>query len=116
MYAFNIIPAKNINYIDIVRQTTSLATDCPYRNAVNVKSSDEQPTPQYFYDAVHIQRMNEVNETAKRKLEAAQNKQQEPCWFCLGGSQVERHLIVSVGDRVTDISFVFLKSFPLPKL
>ena len=100
MYAFNIIPAKKINYIEIVRQSANLATDCPYNNTVNVKNSDDQPMLQYFYDAGHIQKMNQVNENNKRKIEAAQNKQQEQCWFCLGGSQVERHLIVSVGDKV----------------
>ncbi|CAB4012199.1 CWF19 1, partial [Paramuricea clavata] len=25
---------------------------------------------------------------------------QGPCWFCLGGSQVEKHLVVSVADHV----------------
>ena len=24
-----------------------------------------------------------------------------PCWFCLGGEQVEKHLVVSVGDHVS---------------
>ncbi len=24
-----------------------------------------------------------------------------PCWFCLGGSQVEKHLVVSVADHVS---------------
>jgi hypothetical protein len=110
LYAFNIIPSKKINYVEIVRQTVNLATDCPYSNQVTVKSSDDQPTLQYFYDAAHIQKMNEINESNKRKMEAVQNKQQEPCWFCLGGSQVERHLIVSVGDKVISTEFNLKKS------
>jgi hypothetical protein len=48
--------------------------------------------------------MNEINEKAmnekKRRLEAKESKELEPCWFCLGGSKVERHYIVSVGDKV----------------
>ena len=24
-----------------------------------------------------------------------------PCWFCLGSSQVEKHLVVTVGDHVS---------------
>jgi hypothetical protein len=83
-----------------VRQTANLATDCPYKDQVNVKISDDKPSLQYFYDADHIKKMNEVNEINKRKFEEVQKKQQEPCWFCLGGTQVERHLIVSVGDKV----------------
>lgn len=38
-------------------------------------------------------------EKQKRRLEASQNKEQEPCWFCLGGSKIERQYIVSVGDK-----------------
>lgn len=26
---------------------------------------------------------------------------QGPCWFCLGGSEVEKHLVVSVADHVS---------------
>jgi hypothetical protein len=104
LYAFNIIPSKKINYVEIVRQTANLSTDCPYTSTVDVRRSDEEPTPQYFYDAVHIKKMSELDASNKRKMESMQNKQQEPCWFCLGGSQVERHLIVSVGDRVIFIT------------
>lgn len=102
LYAFNIIPAKKINYVDIVRQAVDLATDCPYKGGQlkEMPSRHDEPTPQYFYDPEQMKKMNELNENAKRKFESSQNRQQEPCWFCLGGSQVDKHLIVSVGDKV----------------
>ena len=28
---------------------------------------------------------------------------QGPCWFCLGGAEVEKHLVVSVADNVSVI-------------
>lgn len=32
-----------------------------------------------------------------------------PCWFCLGGEQVEKHLVVSVGDNVSEDPFLCLR-------
>ena len=67
------------------------------------KGNDDEPALQYFYDADHIKKMTEINDKKmmdkKRRLEAAQSREQEPCWFCLGGSKVERHYIVSVGNK-----------------
>lgn len=31
----------------------------------------------------------------------AQPVSRGPCWFCLGGEQVEKHLVVSVGEHVS---------------
>ncbi len=105
MYAFNITPAKKINYIDIVRMASTHITDCPYSHSENNAESkkEDQSGLQYFYDAEHIKKMNELNEKEmnekKRRLEDSKAKEQEPCWFCLGGAKVERQYIVSVGDK-----------------
>lgn len=101
-----------MSYADLVRNPGGIVTDCPYTDnlTINVNTSNKKPNDdeqssslQYFYDADHIKKMNEINDKAqrdkKRKLEAAQARENEPCWFCLGGSKVERHLIVSVGDK-----------------
>ena len=28
---------------------------------------------------------------------------QGPCWFCLGSPEVDKHLVVSVGEQVCDV-------------
>lgn len=113
LYAFNLLPAKKLDYVELVRQTANpISSDNPYSSSFNLKNEDgskyygdhdAQPSLQYFYDADYIQKMNELQEQEmlkqKRKLEAMQKQEQEPCWFCLGGSKVERQYIVSVGDK-----------------
>lgn len=98
---------------ELAQQTSAQSTDCPYTNSISIKSdqpvkrkqesnNDEESTAQFFYDADHIKKMNELNERAlekKRRIEENKNKEPEPCWFCLGGSKVERQYIVSVGDK-----------------
>lgn len=48
--------------------------------------------------------MNEIQEIemakARRRMEQMANREREPCWFCLGGSKIERQYIVSVGEKV----------------
>lgn len=47
--------------------------------------------------------MNEQHEKevakARRRMEMM-SKEREPCWFCLGGSKIERQYIISVGEKV----------------
>lgn len=116
MYAFNVTPAKKLSQQELAHNTSGQATDCPYTNSLSIKIEqpvkrkqtdqdeyDEDNAAQFFYDAEHIKKMNAINEMAmnekKRRTEAAQARALEPCWFCLGGSKVERHYIVSVGDK-----------------
>ncbi|RNA42364.1 CWF19 1 [Brachionus plicatilis] len=113
LYAFNIVPAKSLDYAELVRQTANpISSDNPYSTNLSLKNDDGsqyygdhdlQPSKQYFYDADYIKKMNELQEQEmlkqKRKLEAMHKQEQEPCWFCLGGSKVERQYIVSVGDK-----------------
>jgi hypothetical protein len=126
LYAFNIIPAKKLSLQELAQHASAQTTDCPYTNSLSIKPDqqqlqnkrkqntnneyDENESAQFFYDADHIKKMNEINERAmtekKRKIEAAKTKELEPCWFCLGGSKVERHYIVSVGDKVC-IIYIF---------
>jgi hypothetical protein len=109
LYAFNIIPAKKLDFRELIASTTAQISECPYASAITIvpeseiNRSNDEPTLQYFYDADHIKKMNEINDKKqmdkKRRMEAAQNRELEPCWFCLGGSKVERHYIVSVGNK-----------------
>jgi hypothetical protein len=100
-----------MNFRELLQQTTNQISECPYIDNLTIvseknfnKSDDNsQPAMQYFYDSDHIKKMTEMNEKKmmeqKRRMEAAEKREQEPCWFCLGGSKVERHYIVSVGNK-----------------
>ena len=116
LYAFNMTPAKRLTYRELIDQAahSTQPTECPYRGRLSVSSElaenskkdggdGDQPSLQYFYDAEHIKKMSEASEKKmlekRRRMEASQSKEQEPCWFCLGVTKVERHFIVSVSDK-----------------
>jgi hypothetical protein len=105
------LPSKNLDFREVIKHSAaSLATDSPYSSFLNLTSDGlyshekEAINTSYFYDNEYIKKMNEQNELQmnklKRRLEQAQSRDQEPCWFCLGSSKIERQYIISVGDKV----------------
>ncbi len=115
LYAFNILPASKMTSKELAAQTATKTTDSPYRANIiisrdnmkrkNGEDFDEDgPEGGFFYDAEHIKKMNAINEKAmnvkKKRIEEREMRKDDPCWFCLGGTKVERHFIVSVGEKV----------------
>lgn len=116
MYAFNLLPACKMTNKELAQNNAPKSTDSPYkqniiinkednkRKGIDSDEEDEEAEGGFFYDAGHIKKMNAINERAmnvkKKKLEEREMRKDEPCWFCLGGTKVERHYIVSVGDKV----------------
>ena len=117
MYAFNLIPARKMTASELAQHTASKTTDSPYLSNLTIKTDElkrkngdeDESAGQFFYDSEHIKKMNSINERAmnekRKRTEERQNKELEPCWFCLGGTKVERHYIVSVGDKVIIFSY-----------
>lgn len=114
------VPASKMSQKDLNMSNAPKVTDCPYRDNIiisreNLKrkgaEDEEGPEGGFFYDAGHIAKMNAINEKAimkkKKKLEEREMRKDEPCWFCLGGTKVERHFIVSVGEKVNTL-YLFL--------
>jgi len=115
LYAFNLTPASKMTNKELAQSNAPKSTDSPYkqniiinkedmkRKALDSDEDEEESEGGFFYDAGHIKKMNAINERAmtikKKKLEEREMKKDEPCWFCLGGTKVERHYIVSVGDK-----------------
>jgi hypothetical protein len=107
------IPASKMTQKELAMSTAPKVTDSPYRDNIiiskdNLKrkgreDDEEGPEGGFFYDAEHIAKMNAISEKAmkqkKKKLEEREMRKDEPCWFCLGGTKVERHFIVSVGEK-----------------
>uniref|UniRef100_T1JGW9 Small ribosomal subunit protein uS17 n=1 Tax=Strigamia maritima TaxID=126957 RepID=T1JGW9_STRMM len=106
LYAFSIASLSSMDASELVKQPVDV-TENPY--SLQIIPQNEtllvQETPvQYFYD------MNPTN-TGKRRHENQnfQSKRQKqwkptqptgPCWFCLGSPDVEKHLVVSIGNDI----------------
>jgi diadenosine tetraphosphate (Ap4A) HIT family hydrolase len=113
LYAFGITPASLMDKNELIKQPIDV-TENPFIDLMNDqfnKNSDNrvntsEPSTQFFYD---LSRNNEDNQSFrsnnKRKRqhnnnEFRDNKQrQSDCWFCLASPQVEKHLIISIGDH-----------------
>ncbi|XP_028399812.1 CWF19-like protein 1 [Dendronephthya gigantea] len=107
LYAFNIVPLCHMKQEELVKQPDDV-TEIPYgklqKNLSSNQNTQQNPAQNFFFD------VNSKSEGQKRKNEDSTQRQpmkrkgpppiQGPCWFCLGGSQVEKHLVVSVADHV----------------
>lgn len=83
---------------DLAQQTID-ETNCPFSYDIlqNVKKDESM---QFFYN------MNPPEEKRKNShRDGGQRKKQKPvfdqskCWFCLSSPQVEKHLVISVGNE-----------------
>ena len=54
-------------------------------------------------------------QTPPSKRNAPPSKPRGPCWFCLGSPQVEKHLIVSIGNHVSTLLLSMLYNPSLPQ-
>ncbi|BFZ05224.1 hypothetical protein BsWGS_08263 [Bradybaena similaris] len=115
LYAFNIVPLKKMALPELVKQPEDV-TECPYI-ASDILASKQEEQGQFFYDMKagpeqrgrkrdgqqgrgrandHQGKNREYNEKRPRK----EAQPTGPCWFCLGSPEVEKHLVVSVSDKV----------------
>lgn len=110
IYALNATPVDKMRMIDLIQKTTT-ETECPYLNINFALENSTLPTSsdsnaQYFYDMTagderHNKRGRRGgggyhNNDFKRQR---QNFDQEKCWFCLSSKDVEKHLIISIGEN-----------------
>ncbi len=110
LYAFNVVPAKHMERKELVAQPPD-ATESPFSNEdlACVEEMSAKGSNQFFYD---MNAPMEDKRGGKRRGGGRgggqhQNQYEKrprreptgPCWFCLSGSDVEKHLVVSVGDH-----------------
>lgn len=106
IYAANLLPVEKMKMMDLLQKTTD-ETECPY---LSIKFDVEKGRPanqshngnQYFYD-MHSQGDQDMRKR-RHKDDEFQNKRprqinQEKCWFCLSSPDVEKHLVITVGDN-----------------
>lgn len=65
---------------------------------VGAKRQSSSGSRQFFYDMNNYQesQMEQGKKHKRQKIEFDQSK----CWFCLASPAVEKHLVVTVGNRV----------------
>uniref|UniRef100_A0A1A8FKW9 CWF19-like protein 1 n=1 Tax=Nothobranchius korthausae TaxID=1143690 RepID=A0A1A8FKW9_9TELE len=120
LYAFNIVPMKNLDPAELVKQPQDV-TENPYRHAAQDKThaqkaafstDDEEPAHQFFFDLSRNQggasrgrgrkrlsdgdgRGRDQQHDGDRHHEHKQPRRHPqptgPCWFCLASPQVEKH-------------------------
>ncbi|XP_065844438.1 CWF19-like protein 1 [Oscarella lobularis] len=103
LYAFNIVPMTAMKRDALIAQPQN-ATECPYGPNTDEKQHSRREQPQsYFFDtsssAESRKRSGPHESQGPRSKQHKPPVPQGPCWFCLGSPEVERHLIVSVGEN-----------------
>ncbi|XP_064113459.1 CWF19-like protein 1 [Macrobrachium nipponense] len=108
LYAFNITPMVHCDPSELNKQPPDV-TECPYsegsvpqqKSQVSAKSSGAQ----FFYDM--NAKFDDDDGRRKRKGDSDMGGERKrvppkptgPCWFCLASPEVEKHLVVSVGNH-----------------
>jgi len=67
------------------------------------QASSSLPAQNFFFDPKALAAGKKRQERRDRGPPAKRRPPpvaRGPCWFCLGGEQVEKHLVVSVGELV----------------
>ncbi|MPC07845.1 CWF19-like protein 1 [Portunus trituberculatus] len=90
LYAFNITPMSKCEPTELVKQP-------PDRSGKDTRGA------QFFYD-MNAKMGDERGQKRKGGGEGGERKRLPPkptgpCWFCLASPEVEKHLVVSVGDH-----------------
>ncbi|XP_055380214.1 CWF19-like protein 1 homolog [Condylostylus longicornis] len=102
IYAASLVPVEKMRITDLLQKTTdeipfpfSVVDFSKYRR--QQKKNDDNT--QYFYDLSKpgSKRESKGNKTPYKK--ARMEIDLEKCWFCLSSPNVEKHLIVSIGNN-----------------
>lgn len=92
LHALNVTPFSQMNEEELT-QCDSLSTASPFETPKRINSSSSFP-------AKRVQTQDSVSKVSKpeSRYENSSNSTRSNCWFCLAAPNVEKHLIVSVGE------------------
>ncbi|KAH8316447.1 hypothetical protein KR067_008266, partial [Drosophila pandora] len=102
IYALSLKPVDKSRLLDLVQKTTN-EIPCPFigldlGGAIGKNESSE--SRQYFYDMDSGNRKRQHGDQNKRdKRPKIPQIDQEKCWFCLSSPDVEKHLIITIGEH-----------------
>ncbi|KAG9491062.1 hypothetical protein GDO78_006429 [Eleutherodactylus coqui] len=109
IYAFNIVPVSVMDPAELVKQPLDV-TENPYRKlgkaakktSATTAIEEEEPAQQFFFD-LNRQQGKKRHSDGRGGQQTKQPKKHPqptgPCWFCLASPEVEKHLVVSIGEH-----------------
>ena len=103
LYAFNIIPIIHMDPKELTAQPSAVS-DMPFKSEdMRICLNDKQT--QFFYSTDNnYDHPNRKRRGGNTNYEEGNKKSRPPirptgpCWFCLSGAEVEKHLIISIGN------------------
>uniref|UniRef100_A0A8C5MAF0 CWF19-like protein 1 n=1 Tax=Leptobrachium leishanense TaxID=445787 RepID=A0A8C5MAF0_9ANUR len=108
IYAFSIVPMTVMDSTELVKQPLDV-TENPYRKCGKKSAKgqgsrtteEEEPAQQFFFDMSKQQGKKRPSEGKGHQSQTKRKHPQPtgPCWFCLASPEVEKHLVVSIGDH-----------------
>lgn len=117
LYAFQIVPMSKLSRAKLVEQSAD-TTEFPYSSVLaELGTTCRKPSeaaPQFFYD-MNAKASEDGNRGKRRQNESGNEggaKRQLPpaaCWFCLSSPEVQKHMVVSIGD----VAYLALPKGPL---
>lgn len=101
LYALNVAPLSTMRLTDLMQQSTD-EVECPY---IAIDFSDvagqANESTQFFWNTDDAggdgRKRSQNSENQRKKFKPMMD--QEKCWFCLSSGDVEKHLIISIGDN-----------------
>lgn len=108
LYAFNIQPMRKMSRSELIVQPPN-SSEFPYMDILEDFMAKEQLLRAKSFDTVDRYRFD-MSEEVEDKVDRGGRKRRKndfpsgekmpaaPCWFCLSNVDVEKHLVVSVGD------------------
>ena len=100
LYALNAAPVSTMRLTDLMQKSTD-EIECPYISLdyTEISGNTNESNAQFFWnmDGDGDKRRGRNSENQRKKFKPMTD--QEKCWFCLSSGEVEKHLIISIGDN-----------------
>lgn len=101
LYALNVAPLSTMRLTDLMQKSTD-EVECPYISMdFSDISSQANESTQFFWSheegGGRKRRSGDNAENQRKKFKPMMD--QDKCWFCLSSGDVEKHLIISIGDN-----------------
>ncbi|XP_066929063.1 CWF19-like protein 1 [Clytia hemisphaerica] len=100
LYAFSITPMSICDRNELIKQP-EVVIPCPYKKINKTKeNASEEENQQFFFRTDDRKRKHGSNDEGKtKKTPKGPPPLSADCWFCLGSKNVEKHLVISVGEQ-----------------
>lgn len=102
VYALSLVPITSMSHTELVKQPENV-TEFPYTEVVSSgsnKTEENEKPQQFFFDANPQKRKHDQSDGGQgKRTPKGPPSLKGDCWFCLGSKDVEKQLIISVGEQ-----------------